>query len=150
MYWRNELAAIMDGAGGDASVSIAEVAGEPAGYSAVSDVPGESRTGWVQALYVRADRFDRGIGSTLLDIAVAHCRDRGKTAVTLWVLEGNLPARAFYERRGFRPTGRRQVIHIGAPVPELHYARTLSPAVAFRRPTPDHGMPASIPRPHST
>lgn len=129
VYWRKELAAMLDGSHADVTVWLAEVEAAPVGYCAAGDYPGDLQTGWVRALYVRAGQFDRGIGSTLLDAALAGCRDRGKTVATLWVLEANAPARAFYERRRFRPTGERKVIDIGAPVPEVRYARRLTPSL---------------------
>ena len=45
----------------------------------------------------------------------------GFRAVSLWVLEGNRRARAFYERWGFRTDGARQVIDLGRAVPEIRY-----------------------------
>ena len=46
-----------------------------------------------------------GIGRRL----VAYCEDvakiRGHGEILLWVLEGNLDSRAFYEKCGYRPEG---------------------------------------------
>ena len=49
-------------------------------------------------LYVRPDRFDRGIGSRFIDLA-KQLRPRG---LSLYTFQVNDRARAFYERRGFR------------------------------------------------
>lgn len=54
----------------------------------------------LDGLYVLPHESGRGIGSALLD-AVGDVR-------RLWVLEGNGAGRAWYERRGWRHTGRRQ------------------------------------------
>jgi ribosomal protein S18 acetylase RimI-like enzyme len=51
------------------------------------------------ALYVRAGRWDTGIGYALLEAAI------GDRAAYLWVLEGNDRAIRFYERQGFRRDG---------------------------------------------
>jgi ribosomal protein S18 acetylase RimI-like enzyme len=52
----------------------------------------------------------------LLEAALASARP-GPDAVMLWVADGNLRARRFYERAGFRSTGERQPVaaapHIG-------------------------------------
>jgi len=55
----------------------------------------------VQEIYVDPFFTGQGIGGKLLEYAV-H-----KGARTLWVLERNTRAIAFYERHGFAPTGER-------------------------------------------
>ena len=49
-------------------------------------------------LYVRPDRFERGIGSRLIDLA----KERRPRGLWLYTFQVNDRARAFYERRGFR------------------------------------------------
>ena len=51
----------------------------------------------VDQLYVRPDRFDRGIGSRLLDLA----KERRPGGLGLFTFQENARARAFYEGRGF-------------------------------------------------
>lgn len=51
----------------------------------------------VHALYVAPDRRGQGIGRRLLAEAKARAE-----MLDLWVLAGNLPARAFYRAQGFR------------------------------------------------
>lgn len=51
----------------------------------------------VHALYVAPDRRGQGIGGALLAEAKSRCE-----MLDLWVLDGNLPARAFYLGQGFR------------------------------------------------
>ena len=53
------------------------------------------------ALYVRSSWWGSGIGQALLDDVLAH------RPATLWVLEDNARARAFYARNGFHPDGER-------------------------------------------
>lgn len=55
----------------------------------------------VYAIYVRQTWHGTGAGQTLLDVAV------GDLACSVWVLEENPRAHAFYARNGFRPDGRR-------------------------------------------
>ena len=52
----------------------------------------------------------------------------GYADATLWVLEGNDRAIAFYEAAGWRPDGVRRVEEIwGATAAELAYRRRLTP-----------------------
>lgn len=50
------------------------------------------------AIYVREKWWGSGLGYRLLDVAI------GKEPASLWVLEGNQRARAFYRRRASRRT----------------------------------------------
>lgn len=68
------------------------------------------------ALYVDPAGWRQGTGTALLDA----CGD----VRVLWVLEGNLRARTFYERHGFRADGTRKLIDLGVDVPEVRYRRT--------------------------
>ncbi|GAA1585994.1 GNAT family N-acetyltransferase [Kribbella sancticallisti] len=68
------------------------------------------------AIYVRAKWWGSGLGDRLLDVAI------GKEAASLWVLEGNERAKAFYRRQGFVEDGSR----VDEPlfgVPEIRMVR---------------------------
>lgn len=56
----------------------------------------------IENLYVLPDRQRQGYGSSLLDFAISRCAG----APTLWILSNNHRARSFYEKHGFRFTGR--------------------------------------------
>lgn len=90
-HWR-EIVADEDG-----EVYLAEQDGEPLGSVSLG---GE----YLRTLYVRPQAQGRGVGSTLHDLALERLRERGCTHAKLWTLEENWPARAFYERRGWRLT----------------------------------------------
>ena len=90
--------------------------------------------GEIRAMYVDPPAWSTGVGAALMNAALAHLVSHGARAVALWVLEGNARARAFYERWGFRPDGERQVVELGAAVPEVRYYRQLE---ATRSPGPD-------------
>jgi GNAT superfamily N-acetyltransferase len=77
--------------------------------------------GEIRAMYADPAAWSTGVGSALMRASLAHLGSVGFTAVTLWVLEANARARAFYERWGFRTDGARQVIQLGVPVPEVRY-----------------------------
>jgi ribosomal protein S18 acetylase RimI-like enzyme len=95
-----------------AVVLLADADGVAAGV-AVARVP-EPEVGSLSKLYVRPEHWTTGIGNLLLDAAVEVLLADGCSSADLWVLEHNRRARAWYERHGWRPTGRRR-----APFPDL-------------------------------
>lgn len=70
----------------------------------------------IEDLYVHPEKQGRGYGSALLRHAIQECAG----TPTLWLLETNDRARAFYESRGFRPTGNVDRSH--GPLAEIEYA----------------------------
>lgn len=72
------------------------------------------------AIYVREKWWGSGLGYRLLDVAI------GKEPASLWVLEGNQRARAFYRRQGFAEDG----LRVDEPffgVPEIRMVRPAVP-----------------------
>ncbi|WP_427914876.1 N-acetyltransferase family protein [Ramlibacter sp. MMS24-I3-19] len=59
------------------------------------------RTGEIWALYVDPTEWGKGAGGTLWRGAEARLRRSDHQEITLWVLEANARALAFYERVGF-------------------------------------------------
>ena len=55
------------------------------------------RKGWIDHLYVDVGHHGRGIGSALLEKALA-----AEAALQLWAFQRNTEALRFYQRRGFR------------------------------------------------
>jgi ribosomal protein S18 acetylase RimI-like enzyme len=66
------------------------------------------QVGQIHRLYVHPARQRTGIGRSLLTASVGHLRQGGAHTATLWVLETDQGARAFYERLGWKPDGARQ------------------------------------------
>ncbi|WKA32002.1 GNAT family N-acetyltransferase [Bradyrhizobium roseum] len=54
------------------------------------------RDDWIEQLYILPEAQGRGLGSQLLDIA-----KRSSERLQLWTFLRNVPARRFYEARGF-------------------------------------------------
>jgi ribosomal protein S18 acetylase RimI-like enzyme len=91
------------------------------GFCAPRREPGEPVE--IAALYLDPAHFRRGTGTLLLRETLVRLRARGDEQVTLWVLEGNARARAFYARHGFAETGERG--HWNG-VPQLRMALALT------------------------
>ncbi len=76
-------------------VTVAIESGAVVGLIAVAKrIDGE----WIDQLYVHPSRFRRGIGSTLLQVALMRLQD----TVRLYTFEDNQVARRFFERYGFK------------------------------------------------
>jgi ribosomal protein S18 acetylase RimI-like enzyme len=88
------------------------------------DTDAVQRTAEISALYVDPVHWRRGAGTALMDATLAEAADRGCDDATLWVLEPNARARAFYERCGFADDGGRQTYGEGC-LGELRMRRGL-------------------------
>jgi 2-amino-4-hydroxy-6-hydroxymethyldihydropteridine diphosphokinase len=102
------------------------------------DVPADAAE--VPAIYLDPSVTGRGIGRALLDAAIGAMVARGFGLAVLWVLEGNAPARRFYEGVGWQPDGATKTEQRpGGTLRELRYRRSLQavrtgPASATPRP----------------
>ena len=65
-----------------------------------------------------------GIGRQLLNRAMIFCREYGYEKVYLWTFEGLDPARALYERQGFKLTLEKTVNQWGAIIREQKFELT--------------------------
>jgi len=81
--------------------------------------------GELMAIYVDPGYLRTGIGRLLMSAARERLRAVGVTKALLWVLDGNVRARRFYERDGWRFDGTRRTVTYGnLPVDEVRYRRT--------------------------
>jgi putative acetyltransferase len=90
-------------------VTLAERGGTLAGFIA-------ERDGWIDHLYVDPPVLHSGVGSALIDDA-----KRRHPSLELWCFEGNLPARRFYEQRGFVVMETTDGRNNEARMPDLRY-----------------------------
>ena len=75
--------------------------------------------GFVDDLFVRADRRGEGLAGALLDAVRGECSRRGVRALYVETGAKNDPARRVYERAGMQDTGRRLLaLPLAAPVHE--------------------------------
>jgi len=79
------------------------------------------------ACYVLPEHWRKGIASELMSVAMAAAAEAGMALMTLWVLEQNQRAQAFYARHGFGPDGARkpQEFLVGADLWAMRMARSL-------------------------
>jgi GNAT superfamily N-acetyltransferase len=76
-----------------------------------------SNYGELMAIYVDPACILTGVGHLLMTAARERLRRVGVTSAALWVLDGNVRARRFYEREGWRFDGSRRTETFGdAPV----------------------------------
>lgn len=96
-------------------------------YDKPTDDPVQDIEGEVYAIYVHPDVAGTGVGRALMDMAVAWLHERRLEPIGLWVLDGNVRARTFYERYGFRLDGGRstftldQTGELPVDLPEVRY-----------------------------
>lgn len=85
-----------------------------------------SNFGEVMAIYVDPSYLRTGVGRLLMTAARNRLRRVGVAAAALWVLDGNVGARRFYERDGWTFDGTRRTSTYGdLHVDEVRYRRTL-------------------------
>lgn len=89
--------------------------------------PDDASFGHFSRLYVDPDHWGRGIGRRLHDQAILHLRQQAYRTATLWVLEGNVRTRSWYERLGWRLSGTRKASYPPAGIDDLGYQLTLAP-----------------------
>lgn len=90
-----------------------------------------SSVGELQAIYLIPSAWRQGIGHALHDAGMDLLRLRDCTEATLWVLEGNERAIAFYEDQGWRADGTtKHEVWDGTPLDEVRFRLSLSSAPA--------------------
>jgi ribosomal protein S18 acetylase RimI-like enzyme len=100
-----------------ANTILVAIGDEPAGgvvglvgYSMLGSEVGQSGVGYIGSLYVSPSAQGSGTGRTLLSAATDDLKNLGARHARLWVFEQNAPSRSFYERQGFTPDGRREIL----------------------------------------
>ncbi len=85
------------------------------------------RTWEIKNLHVRPALRRTGSGGRLFDLSVVHARRVEASSLTLWVVEKNVTARAFYGKMGMAPDGARAVHTLGADgtMPVVRYRLSL-------------------------
>ena len=106
---------------------VAVVDGEIVGFCAhsASRDADAVNCGEIQGLYVLKAYQRKGIGGELFRMTMDALRAEGYTSVSLWVLDSNVNAIAFYERSGLRSDGTEKTAIIVTPITERRFIREL-------------------------
>ena len=100
-------------------ILLAKSAAAISGFLIAQHIPPE----WELENIVVAENVRRsGLGTRLLEAFIERAKNTNSKVVFLEVRESNASARWFYERAGFRPTGRRK----------LYYQNPLEDAIGYR------------------
>jgi len=104
---------------------VAENEGHVVGFATIGPSRDEEGCGELYAIYVAPESWSTGAGRALMLRAEDELRSRYAEA-TLWVLEDNPRARAFYERAGWSPDGaRKSEARWDTQAPEVRYHKHL-------------------------
>ncbi len=104
-----------------ASFTVAELGGEVVGFVATAT---DGPLVWLDQLYVRPDSVGLGLGSKLLEHALAGVTQ----PVRLYTFQANVGARRFYERYGFKAVQFTDGQSNEEKCPDVLYERTEHPA----------------------
>lgn len=78
----------------------------------------------IYALYIEPQFKNRGYGQQLVEHTEHVARSQGFTQLIIWTLEGNTPARKFYESRGYITDGTDKFVDKWK-LNEVRYIKTL-------------------------
>jgi len=111
---------------GDAALFVAEEDGQILGFASCADQrdPALAQAGFggeIGAIYVLRAHQGKGIGRLLMTAIARALSERGYQAASLWVLEQNVAARAFYDRLGGTTVAKRSEPLPDATLTELAY-----------------------------
>jgi ribosomal protein S18 acetylase RimI-like enzyme len=103
---------------------LAEVDGAEVGIT-FSRVREDGRTLGISAMWVAPEARGLGVGRALLDASEDWGRQRGLTAVSLSVAEGNWAAEELYRSSGYEPTGASEPLRDGSSLECVQLAKEL-------------------------
>ncbi|HLH45775.1 MAG TPA: GNAT family N-acetyltransferase [Acidimicrobiales bacterium] len=102
---------------------------EPVGIVSAFAEPGRPAERHLVSMWVAPSHRGLGVADHLVEAVVRWAREERAEALVLWVADGNDRARAFYDRVGFSPTGRRQPLPSDPDVGESQLSRPLSSGI---------------------
>lgn len=86
---------------GEDWICVAEIDGSIVGFLSIEVHRGQENYLYYDDFSVNSDYRGKGIGTALMNRAEEYCKSIGFAMVILHVEERNVPARIFYEKRGF-------------------------------------------------
>ena len=116
---------------GPAQLALAELDGKLAGfclYGPTRDRVEGADVAEIYAVNVHPARWRQGAGRLLCTHALNEAAGREHSAMTLWVMSGNVRALRFYQHLGFAPDGAARINTqlIGSPFDELRYRKAIA------------------------
>jgi GNAT superfamily N-acetyltransferase len=111
----------------------AQADGRLVGVLTAGPDPLEPGAGQLSRLYVDPGFWGHGVGRLLFEAALDRLAAQGMAWATLWCIEGNQRAWAWYERMGWQPTGQRKPScerpcgYTPAGVEDVRYRLALAP-----------------------
>jgi GNAT superfamily N-acetyltransferase len=110
----------------DRLVVIAEYDGNAAGFAS-AEREADSQCGLLlNNLHVSPAYHGRGMGKSLVEAIERWARGLGETQLYLYVFEDNRQAISFYERQGWRYSGREVHEMVGTPITARRYVRPIA------------------------
>jgi GNAT superfamily N-acetyltransferase len=94
-------------------------------YGSNRDPDAGQSTAEVRSLFVHPDHWRSGVGTALMNQALAELAETGYEEASLWSFDVNDRANGFYERQGFRRDGAGQRRDFSAGALEVRYRRPL-------------------------
>ena len=113
------------------SIMVVERDGGVAGFclfdASHDDDANDEKVGEIVAINIHPDHWRCSFGTLLCEHVLHEAAGRGWTSVTLWVIEGNVRARRFYEKLGFAADGRARTdaTFAGGPLNEVRYRQQI-------------------------
>lgn len=115
-------------AAGTSLNALALCGGEAAGwvcFEKCRDEDAPASRGEIWGIYLKPEFWRRGIGAALMQWTIDELKRMGYMSASLWALEDNARARAFYENCGFKFDGTKKEIEIGKKLTEVRYVREI-------------------------
>jgi GNAT superfamily N-acetyltransferase len=109
---------------------VAEDAGDVLGFADLRPTRDADQdpavVGEITSFYVAPDAWGQGVGRSLMAASIQTMTDAGFSAASLWVLDTNVRAIAFYEAAGWlRDGATKDDVLGGAPIRDLRYRRAI-------------------------
>lgn len=99
---------------------------EPAGLLSFGECRhGNNDKAWIEIwrVYVTPKFWGSGVAKEFMEWGVNEILKENFTNIELWVLEGNICARKFYEKMGFKQDNTFQIINMDKELKELRYIK---------------------------
>jgi GNAT superfamily N-acetyltransferase len=98
-------------------------------YGANRDPDAKAEVGEVRTFFVHPSAWRRGVGTAMMERALADLAEMGFSEATVWSFADNARANGFYEHHGFGRDGSERREDAWAEILEVRYRRALPATV---------------------